>query len=375
MLSTKDINKLSAQALLNMSKLETDLLAMIARRFSLYESIGGDLEYKLKQLSRLGMLDNEAIEIIAKSSGLTFKYVETAIADAGIQAIDYKTYRKAFELGATSKNIADVAFTEVVSRLYATVSKEIALVYHEISKNVPRAYKQVIDTINLETVTGVLDYDSALRKSLTELADKGITAMTYERRITDKDGNRISIPVNQSIESVARRTIVSAIVRSGNAHNEKVADELGAEWYATSQHMGARNKGFGHENHESWQGIHFQIANNEFAKMTGEGLVDGLGGANCRHIKFAYFPNISPEHVKTVDTAENAYIYDLEQKQRGYEREIRKAKKQLVMAEALGDNKYIEVSKKKLKSKQSTIRKFIKDNEWLRRDYAREMIQ
>ena len=375
MLTVKDINRLATETLLNMSKLETNLLVAIAERFRLYESIGGSLEYKLKQLSRLGALDNKAIEFIAQSNNLTYKYVETAISKAGIKAIDYSTYRKAFSLGATATNIDNLLFTDVVSTLYNTVSEEIAVVYREISKNVPRAYKQVLDTINLETVTGVSDYDSSLRKALSELADKGITAMTYERTITDGNGNKIKIPVEYGIEGVARRTIVSAIVRSGNAHNEKIAEELKAEWYATSQHMGARNKGFGHVNHESWQGKHFQIANNEFERMTGDGLVDGLGGVNCRHIKFAYFPDISPEHVKTIDADENAEAYALEQKQRGYERQVRKAKKQLAMAKGLGDNEFIEVSEKLLKKRQKKIRQFVNENEWLKRDYVRERIQ
>lgn len=375
MLTDKDISKLALPLITTFNQLELDLLLWIADRFALYSYVGGDLEWKLTQLSRLGGLDKQAINLIAEASNKSFTEVYQAIETAGIKSVDYKTYRKVFDEGQSITTIDDVVFTDVVSEVYGEVGSEMRLMYQEISKNVPTAYRRILDQVNLETTQGIYDYNTSLKKALSKLSNKGITAMTYERTVTDDLGNRIKVPVEYSIEGVARRTIVSAIVRSANAHNEKVAVDLGSEYYATSQHLGARNKGTGHVNHESWQGKYFQIANNEFARMTGEGLVDGLGGANCRHIKFAYFPGISVPIKKEVDAEENDRVYQLEQKQRRLERNVRNAKKQLQVAVRLEDKDYINESQRKVRDRQKKLKAYVDKHDELVRDYSREKIQ
>lgn len=379
MLTDKQISLLAQPLIDTYSRVELELLTWIAEKFSAYSYVGGDLEWKLTQLAKMGGLDTRAIEIIAQLNGLPFVQVHAAIEKAGIQSIDYKTYRQAFGEGLTSVNVDNILFNTVAQAVYGEVSSEMRLIHQEISNNVSRAYMQVLDQINLETVTGVYDYNTSLKRALTKLADKGITAQTYYRRVKTDDGEILQ-PVEYSIEAVARRTIVSAIVRSSNAHNEKYIEESGAEYIATSQHMGARNKGIGHQNHESWQGQAFLKIGSDskyrnFTETCGDGLVDGIGGANCRHTRFAYFPGISVPIKRLYDIEENGRIYDLEQKQRGMERNVRNAKKQLEMAKRTGDEEFITKSRKKISDRQSKLKKFVDSHNELRRDYNREKIQ
>ncbi|QIK56662.1 hypothetical protein G7059_01775 [Erysipelothrix sp. HDW6A] len=368
MLTDKQISLLAQPLIDTYSKVELELLLWIAERFSAYSYVGGDLEWKLSQLAKIGGLDEKAIKIIAQLNELPFEQVKKAITDAGIQSIDFKTYRKAYELGATPVSVDNIAFNDVIQSVYGEVAGELRLIHQEISNAVPRIYMQVLDQINLETTTGIYDYNTSLSRALTKLADKGITAQTYYR--TNKEG--IKIPVEYSIEAVARRTIVSAISRSSNTHNAKVADDLEAEYFATSQHLGARDKGEGHKNHESWQGEYFH--KDIFNDVTGYGLVDGLGGVNCRHTHFAYFPGISLP-IEKLDSEENNRIYELEQKQRIMERNVRNAKKELEMAKVTENEDYIKAVRKKLRNRQSKLKKYVDSHEELRRDYSREKIQ
>lgn len=374
MINDRVINELAQPLISQLISVEADLLKWIASNFDLYDSIGGSLEWKLKQLSRIGLLDNKALKIIAEGSQLSYIQIRRVIEEAGIKSVDRSTLRKAYEKGLVSKSIDNVVFNEVLSSVVQLSNNEMSLVFQEISRNVSLEYRKILDVVNLEVTQGISTYDEALKKSLNQLAQKGITSMTYQRTIKDANGNEIKVPVNYSIEGVARRTIVSAITRTANAYNEHIADELGVDYYVTSQHLGARNKGVGHVNHESWQGRVFQISTGEFERETGEGLVDGLGGVNCRHIKFAYIPDVSVIPPKKIDKDENDKLFELEQKQRGLERKVREAKKQLAMAEQLGDEEYINQSKANLRDKQKNINKFVKEN-GLRRDYAREQIQ
>lgn len=374
MIDDKIINQFAQPLITQMIGIEADLLKWIASNFDLYDSIGGSLEWKLKQLSRLGLLDQQAIKVIANGSKMAYNDVKDAIINAGIASVDISKLRMAHEFGILPKSIDSIVFDDVINQVMQISNNEISLVFQEISRNVSLEYRKILDVVNLEVTQGISTYDEALKKSLNRLAEKGITSMTYQRTVKDINGNEIKVPVNYSIEGVARRTIVSAITRSGNAHNTYVANELGVDHYAISQHLGARNKGEGHQNHESWQGKVFKISDGEFKRETGEGLVDGLGGVNCRHIKYAYIPNVSSPIPDKIDSKENDKVYQLDQKQRSLERKVREAKKQLVMAEALGDEKYINESKANLKGEQKNLDKFVKDN-GLRRDYAREQIQ
>lgn len=372
MLTDKQINLLAQPLIETYSKVEIELLQWIAKKFSAYKHVGGDLEWKLTQLAKMGGLDQEAIQIIAQLNDLPFENVKSAIERAGIQSIDFKTYQKAYDLGATNVNAQNISFSDVIQSVYGEVSGEMRLMHQEISNQTLRAYNQVLDQINLETVTGVYDYNTSLNRSLSKLADKGITAQTYYRRKVDPDGNEILIPVDYSIEAAVRRTIVSAITRSANAHNEKVGKELGGIHWGTSQHLGARNKGKGHVNHESWQGE--WLKEEEFILTTGEGQVDGLGGANCRHIKLRVFPGISVK-MPPINTEENAKLYELEQKQRYLERQVRSAKKELEMAKITEDEDFIKKSRKKVRNRQAKVMKWVDDHKELSRDYNREKIQ
>ncbi len=68
---------------------------------------------------------------------------------------------------------------------------------------------------------------------------------------------------------------------------------------------------------------------------------------------------------------ENRKIYEESQRQRHLEREIRKAKRQLAVAEALGESEAIDAAKKKVRQRQANLRAFIDDTGRTRR-YDRE---
>ena len=104
---------------------------------------------------------------------------------------------------------------------------------------------------------------------------------------------------------------------------------------------------------------------------TGYGKVDGLAGVNCRHSHYAFFPGFS---VIPESPSYNPKLYDLTQKQRYFERGIRKWKKQLAIYEGLEDDVNIAVCKKKVKEWQNNLQKFIDEHEELKRDYSRERV-
>jgi hypothetical protein len=125
--------------------------------------------------------------------------------------------------------------------------------------------------------------------------------------------------------------------------------ELGHDLVFTSAHMGARPE------HEVWQGKAFSLSGAkvkdgvyypDFYQATGYGTVTGLLGVNCKHSWGPYIAGISqlpelPEKIHGMDSGE---LYDQTQKQRGYERDIRRLKKDI----ALGEKSGLDMSQKRL---------------------------
>ena len=110
-----------------------------------------------------------------------------------------------------------------------------------------------------------------------------------------------------------------------------------------------------------------------FYKSTGYGELLGLGGVNCRHWFEPYIDGISlpPEKVRN---KKNEFVYQLTQRQRQFERDVRKAKRNLEIAKELQDEEGIIKYKKEVQIKTKRLRDYVNSHEELKRDYLREKI-
>lgn len=106
-----------------------------------------------------------------------------------------------------------------------------------------------------------------------------------------------------------------------------------------------------------------------FFKKTGYGEMLGLKGINCYHGFRAFFE--WEDIPKEVDKEENKKKYELFQKQRAYERKIRRLKREREVYKEFDEDKYKEVNTS-LQSTYKEFDKFIDDNN-LKRDYSREL--
>jgi hypothetical protein len=98
-----------------------------------------------------------------------------------------------------------------------------------------------------------------------------------------------------------------------------------------------------------------------------------LRGVNCRHRFYAWFEGISENNQVQYNVREAQERYQLSQKQRYYERQIRKAKRSLNIAKELGDEELIQRYQKLVRARQARIREFIEEH-GLPRRYDRERV-
>lgn len=191
--------------------------------------------------------------------------------------------------------------------------------------------------------------DKAIESSIRKLSQKGIEVVGYTDHTT-------------SMDSAVKRAVTSGVNQTSLKFKMDNCNELGINIVKTSSHGGAR------PSHQEWQGKLFYLHTpvkglQNFKKATGYGRVDGLGGANCRH---SFYEVTDYEYKNNlVDTEEfdknrNDDQYELEQKQRYYERQIRSWKKRKNILDECGVDSTKEA--KKIREWQDKRSQFIKES-------------
>lgn len=191
--------------------------------------------------------------------------------------------------------------------------------------------------------------DKAIESSIRKLSQKGIEVVGYTDHTT-------------SMDAAVKRAVTSGVNQTSLKFKTDNCKELDINIVKTSSHGGAR------PSHQEWQGKLFYLHTpvkglQNFKKATGYGRVDGLGGANCRH---SFYEVTDYEYRNNlVDTEEfdknrNDDQYELEQKQRYYERQIRSWKKRKNILDECGVDSTKEA--KKIREWQDKRSQFIKDS-------------
>ena len=374
MLSDNQLTALTQPIISIYNQIEMKLLEQIAKRFDVYDKIGGSLEWQLKKLDELGALTTESVKVIASMSKRGEKEIAQMLNDASIGNIDMDLLDAAFANGFIFVDPKKMMLTDALRATIELSNKELGQTFKLIKtkalESTRQAYMDVINRAYIETASGVYDYGTSIRGALRDMADQGITGATYRR------GN---VYVKYSIEGTVRRDTITAVNQLANKGAEKITKEIGAKYVEVSAHIGARVSNDPIANHAGWQGKVYKIEGSDkypnLKEKTGyPDDIQGLGGVNCRHRMFPFFPGISVPNPNQIDEKENKKVYEATQKQRAMERNIRAIKKRMIVAKASGDTEKAKEYRKKLTEKQTEIEQFCKKN-GLRRQTEREMVQ
>lgn len=130
-----------------------------------------------------------------------------------------------------------------------------------------------LDSACMDIISGAFDYNSVLRRTVTQLTNSGLRKIDYASGRADR------------VDVAARRAVMTGVSQITGKIAEYNADILGTEYYEVAWHAGAR------PTHAVWQG---QVwSKRELYDVCGLGTVTGLLGANCYHEYYPFFPGIS----------------------------------------------------------------------------------
>lgn len=378
MKSDEELKALAESIVEIYNNIEHDLLMKIASFFELDENvtIENSLEWYFQKLQDMGALNSETVKIIAQYSGVSEEKLLRALTEAGYGSINETRVDQLTTQGYTKINWDDLqksrTILDAINKSFTELNGALKLINTKALESTQKAYMDALNQAYLETSTGLYDYNTAIRRAIEKMVDNGIKGASYKR----KDGTIYSI----SLESAVRRDVTTAIYQSFNRGSEAIAQELEAEYYEVSSHLGARLGDGIHpiSNHFEWQGKVYKIQGStyeypNFYETTGYGDILGLSGVNCRHKFWAFFPGVDKPSQEQFDYAENKKVVDLQNKQRAYERKLRKIKTKKDIAKQMGDNEKFTEWNNKQKEVNQEFNSFIKENN-LRRDYDRERV-
>lgn len=223
--------------------------------------------------------------------------------------------------------------------------------------------QQIYADILAQIVQMVIDRKLTPQQALVEVAaqwaERGIPAMI------DRAGRRWS--VEAYVNMFVRTTVKSVATATQFAR----MDDYGLDLIEVSSHAGARPLC------APYQGRIYSRSGNHPVyppfSSTSYGEPAGLLGINCGHQIYPYVEGVSRRRFQPYAEAENDRIYRESQQQRYLERQIRKAKRELAVMKAIGDEGGIRKATEKVRARQAVMREFIAQTGRTRR-YDRERV-
>ena len=202
-------------------------------------------------------------------------------------------------------------------------------------------YQRVLDDAAIRVWSGAESYESAIKQATDALTESGLQTVDY----ASGWHNRVDV--------AARRAVMTSITQISSKYSDMTAERVPTDYREVTAHAGARDEPgkTPWASHKGWQGkvysIHTGDAYPSIYAVCGLGEVDGLCGANCRHMYYPFWEGISgraytDEELRNIDPPPFEFegreytAYQATQKQRQIETAMRKVRRDLVRDKAAG---------------------------------------
>ena len=277
--------QLSSNIAANYSGLEERIMQDIVRRIQKTGKITSTADWQINRLRILGY-SSEDIEKMLKEA-LEASYPE--MFELYDKVIDWEYVRNKdiyeqvnaefipFEENEELQQITDALIRQSSADLEnITQSLGFYLDYgngNRVMTPLSQVYGKYLDAACLDIVSGAFDYNSVLRRVVTQLTNSGLRTIDYASGYSSR------------VEVAARRAVMTGISQLTGKISDMNAEKLGTEYFEVAWHSGAR------PSHAEWQGRVW--SKEQLTTVCGLGSVTGLLGANCYHEYYPFFPGIS----------------------------------------------------------------------------------
>lgn len=317
--------------------------------------------WQLQKLSEMNMLNEENLKIIAKRSGIAEDLLRKVVENEGLSIYEDTFTRYGKKPKGLQSNL-------VHESLSALSSQAIGELHNMINSTLPESVQVVFRDIVQKTVaqvaTGISTPQKAIAESVLKWTERGFTGFV------DAGGKHWRADV------YARAVVKSTTRRTYNEMRTRSAKEAGITTFRYSRKSSAREMCAYIQGQIVTYGPAFEQDGIKVYSLAdyGYGTAGGCLGVHCGHYLTPFVIGINTFDADNIPDPEEAMANaELEAKQRGLERAVRKAKERLHYANQLEDAEEIQKAKMRVKKAQGKVRQFVEDNQdVLHRDYSRE---
>lgn len=378
------VNALPSKAVSIAEEINIEIAQIIAERIkTIGELTPGDIKKLTNSLQFLGADFGKITKLIAKYSNQG----QQSVVDTLQQAADANDeFAKIFY---SAKGIAAHEWhsDRYLNTLVEAITRQTAAEFNNLSQTLAykinggryltlrQMYTRAIDKAIYEVQSGTVDYHTAMRKTVKELA----TGLRVKDSMLTVDQNTGEVKLHwesgysKRLDSHIRQNLIDGIKQLQqnmlNYHGERFGSngvELSAHAISAPDHLPVQGRQLSNEEFEKMQsGLDFEdVKGNKY-----QGFARPIGQWNCRHIKFPIVIGVS-EPVYTEEQlkefAENSkQKYELTQKQRAMETKLRRLKTERIAASAAGDELEAKRIQRKINEQQTIYRRFSEKNNLL----------
>lgn len=359
MLTAAQIDALRSRSEQLLDPITEFLIEDIAKRVSEAGQFTGTAPYQAWKMQKLGVSQRRLKKEIAKRLNISLKGAEKLLTQAAETGYNFDMSRfptsHAIPLSANPslQQILD-ATVKLAKEDLTNITQTIGFVGPDgMCRELTDAYNNACDFAFQKVSTGAQDYTSAIRDAVRNLAEKGIRTIDYETG------------VHTSMEAAVRRNIMGGLGLMQEQISQSNHDYLGCDGWEISVHGGSA------PDHEPIQGK--QYDDKTFQRVNNS-LVRRIGTLNCGHAAFPIIMGVnSPQYTDeeleefrrqnedgvTFD-GRHYTLYEATQRQRKFERTIRKQKRRILVDESTGDKDKLQIDQIKLQRLKQEYARFSK---------------
>ena len=321
-------------------QLEDFILKDITRRLLSAGEMTATADRLIWKIKQMGESQAEIEKKLQTLTGLTQKELRSLLQGAVLTSWEDDTATLK-QLGIELSNpLENAAVIRVMDAEYKKSLGELSNLTRTTMKQSQIDLINMLDEADLRVAAGVQSYSAAVCDILDRYAGRGIY-------VDYPTGAR------RTLEAAVRCCVVTSMNQTAAQVTNQYIVEGGCEYVLVSAHLGARVAQKGQPelaDHSAWQGKVYRIRGSEskypnllestgydIDPNTGQGTVKnplGLHGYNCRHShkpwdKRLRNPYVDEKGNLKIDSEKNKKRYELQQRQRAIERNIRKTKRML----------------------------------------------
>lgn len=364
--------------------LESYIINTIANRVGEIGTLSKTDVYRLQQLYKTGSSAKAITKEISSVMGIQEKATKKMIKDVAVKTyIDAKPFydfrhkeqipfekntRLQRSINAIGKQTADTFKNLSNSKATGFYIRDAKNTSRLKFQTLPETYQSVIDEAVQSVQTGVLDFDTAMRRTMKQLIDSGFRRAYWDSGYTRR------------LDSIVRMNILGGIRQINQQVQLQIADEIKADGVELSAHS------FSAPDHEPIQGHIFTMEN--FEKMQNEfdfediqhhkfpSMRRPIGEWNCKHFIMSIIiaehkptwtlqelAELKQDNKKgfTLSNGKHLSMYECTQVQRRYETDIRYAKEGYIMAKEAKNEKLMAEYETKIHKLNREYNQFSKD--------------